>query len=85
MAKQQTVVKRKQAVTSRIKKSSNTAKRNASRKSKRSLPVDVGRIQGRLLYSVSEKHLHSEVLRHRENEKRADGIEVLKAMEAKHG
>lgn len=51
------------------------------RKSIRPLPVDVGRIRGHLSYGVSERHLHPEIERHRANEKRADGLQVLKAME----
>ena len=84
MAKKQ-ITKKRKAVSSRIKKQ--VKQQRAPRKTvrsksvKRLRPVDVGRIQGRLLYSVSERHVHPEVLRHRANETRADGLELLKAME----
>lgn len=41
-------------------------------------------VSAKLLYSVSEKYLHPEVLIHRQRERNADGLEVLHAMEKKY-
>ena len=89
-SKKQKAVKGKTAVKRVAKKNIlskgriNVARKVPRRRTKHPRPVDVGRIQGKLLYSVSEKYLHPEVQAHKHREAAAEQRELALLMGKKY-